>query len=810
MARYSCALALVAIVLAVAVVGGDRARAQSEGNGLEETSVNTFLFDASRGVLRVEVDITLTNVTRDQRDGNIIRQRYFDSYYVAVPVGAENIVVTRNGQTLEGELTSDPEFPAFSFYEFPLGFRLFSGNTTNINVTYDHLGAGPRNEVPWRVNAAYASFVAFGLGDDEQVTIRIVRPVGFEFDEFTDLSEYEASEPDGFGSITYTREGGDETFETVVGMSNDDFLAERELDVAGVDIDLRSWPDDPEWADFAAERVEQGIPVLEELIGSEWPVEGDFDVRQTVEPNLYGYAGWFDEASSEIAVGEELDADLIYHELSHAWFNNSLVRERWMSEGLAQVYAAEMVERDGEEPFVATEPSSGDPGYRTLHRWETFEQAPAVEEFGYNASHWVMDELVGEIGFDATRDVLTALADETSPFDPEARAVDRIADWQRFYDLLVEVGGSTLAPEIFEAHVIDLVDAPLLAERDAVVSDLEALRDRSAPYELPEGVRGLVERWDFDDAESAMTDAGDVLDLRDELDALRDTTSIDEPDASADAYASASRSGDGSVDFTEATEPMDASIERGEIVVARIVTIDELADSTSTSPPPLADTPGVDDFATAIEASDDRIDALEQLRDAIDQQRDTTGFAASIGLWGTDVDADLDAARAAIANGDDDAARDATSRARTTLDAATDDGEQRITSAAIGVGVILLALVLLAVLRRRRRRSAEPEEVASGGGLLGVAGEDLGGGRVDLDEDALAGAHLGGVDDGTDVAVGDASEAARAAGVVAGPAGLGDVGDAVLELDEDVVAVVDTDPVSGTEVLVDPHAHDSE
>ena len=36
---------------------------------------------------------------------------------------------------------------------------------------------------------------------------------------------------------------------------------------------------------------------------------------------------------------------------------------------------------------------------------------------------------------------------------------------------------------------------------------------------------------------------------------------------------------------------------------------------------------------------------------------------------------------------------------------------------------------------------------------------------------------------------------------------LGDVGDAVLELDEHVVAVVDAQPVAGAQVLVDPHAH---
>ena len=42
----------------------------------------------------------------------------------------------------------DPEFPAFSTYRFPLGTELFSGQATSVQVTYDHLGAPPRDPRP--------------------------------------------------------------------------------------------------------------------------------------------------------------------------------------------------------------------------------------------------------------------------------------------------------------------------------------------------------------------------------------------------------------------------------------------------------------------------------------------------------------------------------------------------------------------------------------------------------------------------------------------------------------------------------------
>ena len=44
-------------------------------------------------------------------------------------------------------------------------------------------------------------------------------------------------------------------------------------------------------------------------------------------------------------------------------------------------------------------------------------------------------------------------------------------------------------------------------------------------------------------------------------------------------------------------------------------------------------------------------------------------------------------------------------------------------------------------------------------------------------------------------------------GSFSGRAGLGDVGDAVLELGEHVVAVVDAQTVAGAQVLIDPDAH---
>ncbi len=797
--RFSVGAALAAVIIGALAVGSP-ASAQSEGNGLDETSVNTFLFDASEGVLRVTVEINLTNVTTDRRDGNIIRQQYFDGYYVAVPLGAENIVATRNGSVLDGELTSDPEFPAFSYYEFSLGRRIFSGQSTNVTVTYDHLGAGPRNDVPWRVNEAYASYVAFGLGDDEQVTINVLRPAGYEFDEFTDLEGFEQGEPDGFGSVTFTRTGLSEDFDLIVGMSNDDRLAVTPLEVDGVDIELRSWPDDLEWTAFATELVESGIPELEELIGWDWPIDEPFEMKQTIEPYLYGYAGWFDTLENEIAVGEELDAETIYHELSHAWFNNELASERWINEGLAQIYAAELVRLDGDEPAEPSVPPVSFSGGQPLADWSSFDPTDAEEDYGYNASFYVFDRIEDEIGFDGFRAVLLALDQQSSLYAPDdVDTTISIGGWRRMLDLFEIAGTSEGAADLLREYVISDDDEELLAQRSDAQSAFADLTERLETWSMPDDIPTSMGFWRFERAVGEIDLAAAALDRRDEVAALTATTGVVPPDVASELFAA---------NDTELAEAqLAAQVDAGESLAESQATLATIAADAGLTPPAVSEEPfHVSDFAAGSAVVTDQLATIDAVNAAADAAAIEPSFVEKIGLRGTDVDGMLDAARAAIDRGDNEGARELATDAQNTLDAAADRGQRQL--ATLGALVVGIVLALLAVLLlRRRKKKLRPN---SGGGLLGVAGEDLDGSGVDLDEDALAGAHLGGVDNRADVSIRDGSQASGSARVVAGAAGLGDVRDAVLELDEDVVAMVDTDAVTGTEVLIDPHTHDSE
>ena len=695
-------------VLIATSAAPDRADAQSAGNGLDEASVNSFEFDPSRGVVRATIDIDLRNVTTDQVVGDTVRRTFFDSYFVAVPLGAENIVATRNGAVLEGTLVSDPEFPAFSTYRFPLGTQLFSEQSTSVEVTYDHLGAPPRDPVPWRVNEAYAGFVAFGLGDEGLVTLRISQPSGYEFDEFTDLTGFDVGEPDEFATVVHTRAGLDEDTRITVGLSNDDRLVSTPLDVEDVDIGLRSWPDDPEWADFASDRVEAGIPALEELIGTPWPVEGSFAVRQTVEPSRSGYAGWFDAKSNEIAVGEALDADTIYHELSHAWINGRLTTERWFTEGLPQVYAAELVRRDGDEERTPSEPAVDDPSARPLTDWTALDTERGVEEYGYATSFWVATALVDEIGLARTRDVVAALGSGASPYGATSDVERPELDWKRVYDVLVEVGGSTTAGDVFRSHVVSVDDAPVIERRDRAAVGVVDLTERSTPWKLPVGVRNRLERWEIDDVAEGVVAADMVLERRAELASIEENVGIDEPDTADVAYAGAPMHPTGGVDFSEATAILDEAIALGQRLDGRLRGIAVVAEEAGVNPPELSSVEGVDDFASGIAATDGQLEAIERIIEVDDELDAASGFLATIGRWGSDIEGDLDAARAQVERGDSDAALATLASAESQIGDLDAAGTTRLVFA----GALLIALFAVIGFLRWRRRTTPVDDIA--------------------------------------------------------------------------------------------------
>ncbi len=646
---------LVAVTL-VTVLAPRLPVAEAADDGLDFRNTTTYTLDPGKAVVHVRADLTLKNTLRDRVQGNIINRSYFRGFALPVPADATSVVATdSNGRNLSVarrplETTSD-----FVILDVDFARNLFYPQTAQVAVTYDITGLPPRSKNPSRVNAAYAAFDAFGVGDDGKVTVKVVVPNGFVVDA---LGSDAAVSHDGGNTIyTATDIPNPDQFDIFVSARNDKALTSTPVKTAdGDEFDLRTWPGDTEWQKFVTTQIQDGVPALTDLIGRPWPISQKVEVRQAYTPYLYGYAGWFSAVDDELEIGEDLDQEVVLHELSHAWFSEGWFSDRWVNEGFAQVYSNLAVDELGGTPLQPEAIKADDPGKVTLNEWgdpNFTDGADEVETYGYNASYSVLQKIHTEVGDDAMHDVFAAVDDGILAYlgDKADDKGSSSTDWRRFLDLLENVGGSKEARDLFEKYVVTPADAKKLDERDAARTLYTALDERGGEWAPPLVIRRDMAGWDFTRATDAIAEADAVLDLRDELDDKAGQLDATYPDTFVADYEAADRNLD------DVSAAMQEQIDTADAVIAAI----------------------------ADEARDD-------------------GFFESIGLWGTNLPKELDTATAAFEKGDHDTARAAAAEVTDTLAQAGSVGTKRVLWAVGGLVLFIALIVLLVVLLRRRGR----------------------------------------------------------------------------------------------------------
>jgi hypothetical protein len=645
-------------------------------------------------------------------------------------------------------------------------------------VTFDLPGYPPRAAQPWRANEAFVAFVAWGFGDPGLGTVRIATPTAAavampELDEGT-YPMPEVVTHAGQTVRTFRRLERPDEFGLFVTAADDTELVSSHVAVDGQRVVLQAWPDDPGWTRFMRRQLRIGLPALERLTERPLPDGRRLILRESANPSLEGYSGWFDYGAGVIEMGEALDPAVTMHELAHRWFNDDTSYHRWITEGLAETYANAVAAGSGtaRPPVV---PRRRAPGARPLNDWENFSftrMDDEAEDFGYETSYFVVDSLFDELGPARMAAVLAAIDDDTPAYAHAEAAQSGPVSWRRFLDLLEQIGGSDRATGLFRRLVVSDDQVAELAARTQARTQYADLVERAGAWTVPTPIDVAMEAWQFADATDLMTATAAVLDERDDLLAAAAGAGVELPAAFETR-------------FEAATEP------------------------------------------TALEVLGDDI---EELTDALAQVRATDAAAAAprstlelLGLGHEDFYVELTSARDAITAGDAFTAVDLSGQVRSALAVAetvgrqravalADDGRSQLSDVALAaLSGLLLAGLVTVVWRRRLLRHATSGDVAhvdpGGDAAVDLDIEQGVGTRVDLDEDALTGAGLGGVDRALDVSTGHAGEGAGATRVVQRGSRLGDVGDPVLELGEDVGAVVDAQPVTGAEVLVDPDAH---
>jgi hypothetical protein len=611
--------------------------------------------DPGAGRVHVAIDIQLTNLKPNTATSFF----YYTYAFFVIQPEAVNIQASDASGPLS-VTTRERRF--YTRVNVNLRNFLYYQQSTGLTLSFDMVAGKPRSDSWVRVSRAFATFGVWAWGDAGRSTVEVQLPDDYEIQVDGDPMD---RDDDGPRQTLTAEPDKPRTFYAIVSADNLDAYSTNRISLeGGIEVVVRAWPDDDKWSDTVSATLRAGMPELVELIGLDWPVDHDLEVRERFTPALEGYAGVFLTNEERIEISEDLDPVTIMHEASHAWFSSDLFVERWIFEGLAQEYAWRVqTSVGGEAGNAATRPSANSPGSVQLISW----QFPSVirdqetddrEAYGYDASYWIVHRMVEAAGVDRMREAFASAQDNLTAYvgAPSPETVPPFDDWRRFLDLVQPIDQAD-APTV-DAAVTDLVleqrDAHLIADRREAREHYRALLAAGEGWLPPWFVRSQMGSWAFAGAEEAMAQATTVLDLRDEVEEAAAALALEPDDALRIAYETATTTFDD----------------------ANAIAADQLEALTA--------------IAAAKVAAEAPVDLLAQ-----------------IGLLGaTPPSASHDAARAAFERGELDAAVASAGAVSTVLAGAATLGQERlILGVVVALGVLLL-VALFFVLRRRRRRRA--------------------------------------------------------------------------------------------------------
>lgn len=657
---------LAALAAGLVSLAPAAARPVAAAEELRVAAATTYVLDPDAGVVRVAIDVTVTNLKPDRVQGNLVTSYFWDRLAFGIHGEAGAVRATGSGRTLT--VTREAE-DGYASLTVRLANRLDYRETHRFRIQYDLPGGEPRSFSPIRVGNAFASFYAWAWGDPGRASVTIQLPAGFE-DTTNGADLVESRVDGGIRLVAEAIEDPQEWYVTVDAERPSRLTRDPLVIPGGARITVHAWPEDEEWRTKVSDLMEDGLPVLQDLIGLDWPVAGELGVYEVHTPLLEGYAGVYYTDRDRIEIGEDLDDLTIIHEASHAWFNDDLFSLRWITEGMADEYAALVLEELGRPRPRPDRPDLGDRAAVPLNSWFhpgriVDDATDAREAYGYNTSWYLLSELIDEIGVAAMRDVFEAADEDLAAYRgaPAPETVPGRDDWKRFLDLLEEVGGSVDAPKLFEAWVINKFDRQLLDERAEARSAYAELLEAADGWLAPWAIRSELEGWEFGRAQVVIGDAMELLEAREVIAGRADALGLATTDRLETAY----------------------ELARSDLEEAESVAVEEAAS----------------------------LDALEAARAALDRERDAL---TSLGLWNeAPPETRWDAAVAAFEADDHETTVAEADAASAMIDGAADVGRSRATTAGAGAGTGILVLggTVLVFRRRRGRRARQATALGS-------------------------------------------------------------------------------------------------
>jgi hypothetical protein len=525
----------IAMAVVIALTASLCTVAPAAGNAtVPKTSTSVFKLKPGKDRVDVTVKVTVTNripnkVTVAPCPGDPGRtcrnttRFYVDSFgYFSIQRGGRGVRFTGPGVKARIDHKND------YYTNYVVSFApIYAGQSRTFKATYYLPASWPRSPNRTRVTEAYAHFCWHGQPTDRGSATAILP------------RSYVPSTQGGLVTTKRTRNGVvlrakrsaqlGRFYACTDSFQPGKLMRTETVSPGGQTVTVEGWPGDPEWSAAITTGVEKTLPRLEKIVGTPIPAD-DVVVRQVASQALGGYAGDFDDRSDAIRVGEKYDDPfLVAHELSHAWFNRSTVKDTWIMEGHAEWMSYQANLRACSRP--GTYPGKGKPN---LGKWRYLGVNPTkreqdVVDFQYQAACSIVQRIEWLAGLDGMAEISQALLERTPKYGGSVRKNAPKPDWREWLDAVDELG----PVPAWRVHGMDGAEKLLLEYGIARPRDLEGrVEARTAYHEaldgpwgvyMPTVVRDLMDDWKFDKATKA-------LDLSDRIISTATAAEIDGAD----------------------------------------------------------------------------------------------------------------------------------------------------------------------------------------------------------------------------------------------------------------------------------------
>lgn len=655
-AARTCLLLLVAATLAVSGVVGAPAEVRAATPDLTIVTAARYDVQPAQKRVRVSVDLTLTNRLKDTRT----RRYFFDHAFLAVLPGASGYRLTWEGAG-QPSVSVARRTATHTLLRLNLARDLASGKSARYRLTFDLKDPGGKATRDLRIGDTLVSFPVWAFASDATPgsSVTVVFPKGY--DVAVEAGRIPAPE---------TLDDGRTIFRSGVLAKPLDFFAYLVADRPGAYVDMTvettvegrdievvvsAWTDDRPWARRVAGLLDRALPVLGSRIGLPWPdYEQPMRVQEAVSRSTGGYAGIFDPAAGTVAIAYYADDFVVLHEAAHAWFNGSLLADRWSNEAFASYYGA----LAAEDLEVKVAPDRLTPALEKaripLNGWGPVGSADVTQEdYAYAASLELAREIAKRTGPDGLKTVWADVSDRRSAYQPVGGGDEIVAgpvDWRGLLDLL-EARGDATFDDLWRTWVARPEDIPLLDARLAARTRYEAFLETVGGWDVPLSIRDAMRSWRFKEAHALIDGAASVIELRGEVEAAVGRAGLTAPASLRSAFE---------------------------------------------------DDDGFDD---AMAEGDAELVAVERYVAAVSQRPAAMTPLMTLGLWGETPEEDLLAAKGAFAAGDLETATAAADEAAASWTNAESMGQGR----AFSIGTIVISLLfilslMIVTFRRRRRR----------------------------------------------------------------------------------------------------------